>query len=151
MTARLILLGAFALSVYGTGQVWLVRLSSYPLWQYVGDAEFRAYHKAWWRSIWGVILGPAALLFLGALLMLRWTPPEIPTWSSWLGIGLQIALLVGTVLWWAPLIARLERPTGGADPVRFQLLLRTHWLRVGLVTAYSVLLAWMMFKTLRPD
>jgi hypothetical protein len=99
----------------------------------------------------GVVLGPAVLTFLGALLMLRWSTPETPAWSIWLGAGLQIALVIGTALWWAPLMARLEGPAGGPDPSRFELLLKTHWLRVGLVTAYSALLAWMMFRNLRLD
>jgi hypothetical protein len=151
MNARWLLLGVFALSLYGTGQVWLVQLSSYPLWRYVGDAQFPTYHQAWWRSIWGVVLAPAVLAFLGAFLMLRWRTPEIPAWSTWLGAGLQLALLIGTVLWWAPLMAHLAGPTGGPDPSRFDLLLRTHWLRVGLVTAYSALLGWMLLWNLRPD
>lgn len=49
-----LLMAACALSFYGVGQVWLVQLSSYPLWTYVGEREFHAYHRAWWRSIWGV-------------------------------------------------------------------------------------------------
>jgi hypothetical protein len=48
-------------------------------------------------------------------------------------------------------MARLQGPTGGPDPARSELLLNTHWLRVGLITAYSVLLAWMMLRNLRPD
>ena len=58
MNARWLLLIVFALSLYGTGQVWLVQLSSYPLWRYVGEAQFPTYHQAWWRSIWGVVLAP---------------------------------------------------------------------------------------------
>lgn len=149
MSARYLLLGVFALSLYGTGQVWLVQLSSYPLWRYVGEAQFTAYHQAWWRSIWGVVLGPAVLTFIGALWMLRWRVPWVPTWMEWLGLILQVALLSGTVLWWAPLMAHLENPTGGLDSGRFELLLNTHWLRVGLVTGYSMLLAWMMVRTLQ--
>ena len=67
-----LLLVTFALSCYGTGQVWLVQLSSYRLWSYVGKNEFRAYHLAWWHGIWGVILAPACLVSLGAVLMLWW-------------------------------------------------------------------------------
>jgi hypothetical protein len=128
----LLLLVVFALSVYGVGKVWLVQLSSYPLWGYVGSAQFRAYHDAWWRSIWGVALGPAVFTFIGALLMLQWRTPEVPAWLTWLGVGLQLALAIGTTLWWAPLMAHLDGATGGPDPDRFKLLLSTHWLRVGL-------------------
>ena len=64
-----LLLGTETLSVYGTGQVWLVQLSSYKLWRFVGQHEFRDYHMAWWHSIWGVVLGPASLVFIGAVLI----------------------------------------------------------------------------------
>jgi hypothetical protein len=147
MNARWLLLFVFALSLYGTGQVWLVQLSSYPLWRHVGDAQFPAYHQAWWRSIWGVVLGPAALVFAGAFLMLKWRGPEIPAWAAWAGVALQMGLALGTALWWAPLMARLSSVSG--DPARFKLLLDTHWLRVGLVSAYSALLSWMMLQSLR--
>ncbi|HUO02502.1 MAG TPA: hypothetical protein VMU31_06970 [Rhizomicrobium sp.] len=150
MNARWLLLCVFALSLYGTGQVWLVQLSSYPLWRHVGAAEFPAYHLAWWRSIWGVVLGPAALVFLGAFLMLAWRGPEIPLWAAWTGVALQLGLALGTALWWGPLMARLEGASGGPDPARFTLLLQTHWLRVALVTAYSVLLSWMMLLSMKP-
>ena len=143
-----LLLGVFTLSLYGAGQVWLVQLSSYPLWRYVGAAQFAAYHQAWWRSIWGVVLAPAALVFVGSLLMLRWRTPDAPAWAAWLGAGLQVALAAGTALWWGPLMARLERPAGGLAPERFALLLSTHWLRVGLVTAYAALVGWMMIRSL---
>ena len=46
-----LLMAACALSSYAVGQVWLVRLSAYPLWAHVGEREFHAYHGAWWRSI----------------------------------------------------------------------------------------------------
>jgi len=146
MNANVLLLGVLTLSLFGAGQVWLVQISSYPLWRYVGETQFPAYHRAWWRSIQVVVLGPALLTLVGALLMLRWRPPEAPLWWAWAGAGLQIAVAVGTALWWAPLMARLEGPGGGPDPQRFRLLLNSHWLRVGLITAHSALLASMALR-----
>ncbi|HLW91251.1 MAG TPA: hypothetical protein VKS78_08130 [Roseiarcus sp.] len=135
------------LSVYSVGQVWLVQLSSYRLWAFVGAGEFRAYHAAWWRSIWGVVLAPAALVTIGALLML-WRPsPGVPSWAIWLGVVLQAALVAGTAIWWGPLMARLEAPSGMLMD-RYQLLMTTHWLRVALVTAYALLALWMLARSL---
>ena len=142
-----LLLGTCALSLYGVGQVWLVQLSSYRLWAYVGPKEFRAYHAAWWRGIWGVILAPAALLILGSALML-WRPaPGVPVWAPWLGFALQIALLLGTAIWWGPLMARLEAPEGGLLQQRYRLLMATHWLRVALVSAYAALALFMLAES----
>ena len=141
------LLAACALSFYGVGQVWLVQLSAYQLWSFVGDREFHAYHSAWWRSIWGVVLAPAALLIVAAPLMLWWRAPGVPAWAAWLGLALQAALLLGTALWWGPLMARLETPGGGLSPERYQLLIWTHWIRVGIVSAYGILVLWMLAQS----
>jgi hypothetical protein len=113
----------------------------------VGPREFHAYHLAWWHSIWGVILGPAVLVFVGALLMLWWRVPGVPTWAVWAGLALQLSLVLGTALWWGPLMARLELPNGELAVERFHLLMRTHWLRVAIVTAYGALTLWMVARS----
>jgi len=142
-----LLLIVCALSCYGAGQIWLVQLSSYPLWAYVGENEFRAYHAAWWRGIWGVILAPATLLTAAAIAMLWLRAPGVPRWATWLGCALQAALVLGTATWWGPLMARLEKPDGGLSPERYRLLMSTHWLRVAIVTAYCVLALWMFIQS----
>lgn len=142
-----LLLVTQGLSLYGVGQVWLVQLSSYRLWPYVGSRELRVYHLMWWHSIWGVVLAPALLVFTGAVLMLWWRATGVPPWSTWMGFGLQLALLLGTALWWAPLMRRMEAPGGGLAVERYQLLMATHWLRVGIITAYGILVSWMLAKS----
>jgi len=73
IASHFLLLGACALGLFGAGKVWLVQLSSYPLWTYVGEQEFRAYHLAWWHSIWGVILAPASSYLRGVDVMVACT------------------------------------------------------------------------------
>ncbi len=146
-TASTLLLATCALALYSVGQVWLVQLSSYRLWAFVGPREFSAYHMAWWHSIWGVVLAPAALVFLGAVLMLWWHPPGVPLWAVWAGLGLQIALAAGTAAWWGPLMARLEDASGALLHDRYALLMETHWLRVAIVTAYGLLTLWMLARS----
>ena len=145
-----LLLATCALSLYGVGNIWPVQLSSYRLWRYVGPREFHAYHLAWWHSIWGVILAPAVLVFFGSLLMLWWRVPGVPRWAAWAGFALQVALVLGTALWWGPLMARLEQPNGELAAERFHLLMRTHWLRVAIVTAYGTLTLWMVARSAWP-
>jgi hypothetical protein len=145
-----LLLGTCALSLYGLGQVWLVQLSSYPLWAYVGEKEFHRYHAVWWRSLWGVVLAPAALVIAGAALMVRWRAPGVPAAETWFGLALQLALLLGTALWWGPLMARLEAPGGGLLKDRYRLLMATHWIRVGIVSIYAALVVAMLAQSARP-
>jgi hypothetical protein len=145
-TNQWLLLLAVGLGLYAVGNVWPVQVSSYPLWAYVGDREFHAYHLAWWHSIWGVILAPASLLVVVSILMLFWRPAGVPGWAVWAGFGLQVALVAGTAAWWGPLMARLSTPGGGMVRELFPLLLATHWLRVAIVTAYGALATWMLVK-----
>jgi len=48
------------LAVAGVGQVWLVQLSSYRLWAFVGPHDIAVYHEQWWHSIWFVVIAPAS-------------------------------------------------------------------------------------------
>ncbi len=133
-----------ALAAYSVGQVWLVQMSSYRLFAYVGAADFHRYHRAWWRSIWGVVLGPGGLVLLGSLLMLHWSPPAARGWALWLGAGLQVVLYASTAAWFGPLMARLATPGDGMSARRYRLLMRTHWVHVAIVTAYGLLVWWML-------
>jgi len=142
-----LLLASCGLGLYAVGQVWLVQLATYPPWVHVGEREFHAYHAAWWHSIWGVILAPAGLLMVCAALMMWWRAPGVPAWATWLGGALQAALLLGTVLWWGPVMARLETCSGGLSREHYKLLIRTHWIRVGIVSAYGILGLWMLAES----
>jgi hypothetical protein len=144
-----LLLSTAALSFYGTGNIWLVQLSSYRLWRYVGPREFWTYHLAWWHSIWGVIFVPAGLVFVGSVLMLWLRPPGVPGWAVWLGFGLQVLLYTLTAVWWGPLMARLATREAGLLLPLYNKLMLNHWLRVAIVTAYGLLAFWMLAQTLR--
>ncbi len=143
---RWLLLVNFAIAFYNVGTVWLVQLSCYPLWAVVGRREFDAYHEAWWHSIWGVILGPAFFGFIGAWAMLWWLPPRVSARAAWLGVALQVVVYLLTAVWWGPLMARLVEVVdhSGTPTPLFRLLMSTHWLRVALITAYGLLMFWMV-------
>jgi hypothetical protein len=139
---RWLLLVNFAIAFYNVGTIWLVQTTCYPLWAFVGPAEFQAYHEAWWHSIWGVILEPGGVGFTGAVAMLWWRPPRVSLRAVWVGVLLQVAVYLLTAVWWAPLMARLAQAVdpSGVQTADFRLLLSTHWLRVALFTAYGLLM-----------
>ncbi len=147
---QILLLAVCALGVYGVGNVWLVQVSSYKLWAFVGPGELEAYHAAWWHSIWGVVLFPATLVVIGSVLMLWWPPPHVPAWAPWAGLALQAALVAGTALYWGPLMARLTSPATGLSVALYRQLMLTHWLRVAIVTAYGGLILWMLARSAWP-
>ncbi len=44
-------------------------------------------------------------------------------------------------------MARLEGPNGALLLERYQLLLTSHWLRVAIITAYALLVFWMLAQS----
>jgi hypothetical protein len=157
-----VLLLTLALSMMSAGQIWLVQLSSYPLWNYVGPHEFHSYHIAWWHSIWGPIFVPAGLGLFGTISLFWFRPGAVPRRIVWTAISILFVAYVLTYAWWAPLMALI-----GASPAEFkdvfkwaplldslgmrnktpgqlyQLLMVTHWLRVALFSAYAIVIFWM--------
>lgn len=155
----LLVLLNLAFAFIGVGQIWLVQLSSYPLWNYVGPKEFRNYHLAWWHSIWLPVFVPAALSIICTVMMLWYRLPQVPRSLVWTAIILLIVTYGTTYIWWAPLMALIS-----ATPQEFvaifhwapfisgfgwenkshhqlyALLLSTHWWRVALLTGYGITL-----------
>jgi hypothetical protein len=100
MTARLLPLATVALGWYDVGIIWLVQVS-YRLWAFVGPAEFRAYHDAFWLGWQGVkpVVFPAAFLTtVGAVALLWMHPPGTPVWAH--RVALQAVMwLLSALLW----------------------------------------------------
>jgi len=142
-----LLLITSALALYAVGNVWLVQLVCYRLWAQVGQREAFNYHIAWWHSIWGVLFGPSAIVVLGAVALLWMHPSNVNGKLSWLGLSLLALTSVGTAAWWAPLMARLVAPDGGMLLRDYHLLMRTHWIRVALITATGITYCYMLIKS----
>jgi hypothetical protein len=147
---RLLLLLTSALAFYGLGNIWLVQLVCYRLWPAIGRAEAYGYHIAWWHSIWGVIFIPAGAVLLGAIIMLRVRPEGVSRRASRAGLALQAVVYVLTAAWFGPLMARLATPEGGLSLPLYHLLMDTHWVRLGLFSAYAVVCCSMLAASARP-
>jgi hypothetical protein len=144
---RRLLLVTSALSLYGLGNVWLVQVACYRLWQYVGRREAYAYHNAWWHSIWGVLFIPAGIVFLGSFALLRLRPIGVTRRAARIGLTFQLLTYGLTAVWWGPLMARLVTSDAGLSLRLYHLLMTTHWLRVGLVTAYAAACCSMLVRS----
>lgn len=145
--ARTLLFVNCALGLYAVGNIWLVQLVSYQLWPHVGKQDAYAYHIAWWHSIWGVLFAPAGVVLLGSLAMLRIRPEGISLRTGRVAFALQALIYIVTGIWFAPLMARLATPVGGLSVHLYHLLMTTHWVRVGLFTAYGAMCCYMLVKS----
>jgi len=91
-----------------------------------------------------VVFLPGVIATVVSVVMLRFTPPLVPSWASWTGVALQLAIQVVTVVWLLPLDRHLVTSAGGLDLPAYRSLLLTNWLRIGLTTAYALLTYWMI-------
>lgn len=142
----LVLAITLALSFYNVGVIWLMQMHVYPLFGLVGEDEWTGYHTMHWHRIWGVVFVPAGLTLLGAVLLVFFRPEGAPGWSLWLGLGVQVALYALTAVVWAPMQVRLGKD-GAFHPEVHEELLRTHWLRVALITLHAALVMWAALAT----
>lgn len=128
-----LLILTLVLAWYHVGFVWLVQVVAWPLFAYVGPNEFNTYHQAWWRGIRYILFVPSALTFIGAILLLHWTPSGVTHSILWIALAQYILTYVLTAVWWGPQQARLTR----TDTPQFSLVIETHWVRTALVTGYA--------------
>ncbi len=145
--AKWILLVTLASGFYCVGAAGLAQLN-WELWVHVGRTEFEVYHLAWWHGIWWAIFPVAAVALLGSFAELKWRPIEVPAWSAWLGVIIQVVTYVLTALWWGPGQAQLTQThmeNGSIDPHYYRLV-TTNWLRVALITFFGILQLWMVAR-----
>jgi hypothetical protein len=146
VTARWLLLATVALGWYDVGIIWLVHVS-YRLWSLVGPAEFSAYHAAFWsgwRGVQPVVFPAAFLTTVGSVALLWIHPPATPAWALRTGVALQVAMwLLSALLWgrWHLQLGQVWRGDGTLNPT-YERILQTHWLRVGIVTAFAIVELW---------
>jgi len=138
-----LLLINLAASFYSVGAAWLAQLN-WNLWQYVGQADFTAYHVAWWHGIWWAIFPVAGLSLLGICFQLKWRPPYVRIGVLWFALILQVIVYAGTALYWGPqngMLEAIHSPGGGLNPLYIQLA-ASNWIRVALLTLSGLLEAW---------
>jgi hypothetical protein len=131
-----ILVLTVALAWYHVGFVWLVQVVAWPLFAYVGPAEFDAYHQAWWRGIRYILFIPSGLAFFGGLALLFAHPSGVPEWLVAIAFAMYVLTYVLTAVWFGPQQAGLTDPRSQ----RLELVNKTHWIRTLLVTGNALCL-----------
>jgi hypothetical protein len=96
---------------------------------------------------WGRDLCSCRPRVLGFYLDVLVPPAGVPRWAVWLGFCLQVLLYALTAVYWGPLMARLSTPESGLSLPLYHTLMQTHWLRVAIVTAYGLLVFWMLTRS----
>lgn len=141
-----VLVFAAFFAFWRAGDIWSFQVVLFPLWRLVPKDHFRAYHDEHFRRIKGVIFVPMGLSALSAILLWFFPPPYAPRGLLLTALGLQAALFL-SLIYWIPLQLRLERE--GNRPELVRKLVVTHWTRVANITAFAIVILWLVWVRLR--
>ncbi|WP_334172466.1 hypothetical protein [Sinomonas sp.] len=134
-----LLVVALLLGGYSAGTVWAHEVDIFRSWPLVGK-RFRAVQEAHWRRLPYWVFVPVGLgLVVSAVLV--WVHPDgSPVWGIWGSLGCQVLSVALTGGFWGRWQAALAKDPAGARSRYLALILRTHWVRTGLVTANALAL-----------
>lgn len=130
-----------ACSLYMTGLIFFVQFVHYPLFELVGQQQFRAYAAAHTRRT-GWVTAPVMCLELFASAWLAFHPPDgLPLHLLWAAASFTVLLWTSTFFLQIPAHNQLAK---GFSPAPWRKLLQTNWLRTTLWSLRSALLIFLM-------
>lgn len=154
-----LVLANLALSFYNVAIIWTMQLDVFYSWRYIPSDLFGQAQGQHFLRLFITVFPQALLTTILAGLLLKLRPKAIMRWPLRLAFGLQLLLwLLTAILWgrWQGQIATL--PPGASAPMLgpanhrlYQTLLNTHWLRVGMITVYALIAAWLAKRTFLPS
>jgi hypothetical protein len=131
-----------AVTLVLVGLILTVQLVHYPLFARVGAPGFAAYEAEHSSRITWLVLP----LMFSELALASWlafaTPPALPRWSAWLGLGLVVLIWLSTFFVQVPQHAILGR---GWDARAHAVLVATNWIRTVAWIARGGLGVWWLF------
>jgi hypothetical protein len=134
-----------ALAFYLVGCIWAHEVDIFRNWRVLDPGNFRRVQATHWRKLPYWVFAPLALAFAGSVALVWIHPPGSPAWAIWGNLACQLASHLLTAVMWGPWQARLSRDEAGGRSVYLDRILRTHWIRTLLITAYGgILLGWVI-------
>lgn len=132
-----LLLTNLAASLFMTGLIWFVQVVHYPLFDRAGESGFTEY-EAWHTRLTTFVVGPPMLLESATsfLLVVQNPFPAAAFWL-WIGLSLQAAIWLSTLLLQVPCHQKLA--SGFNAEVHHRLVL-SNWIRTALWTLRSGIL-----------
>lgn len=131
-----------AVTLVLVGLILTVQLVHYPLFARVGAPGFAAYEAEHSARITALVLP----LMFSELALASWmaftTPPGLPRWSAWVGLGLVASIWLSTFCLQVPQHAILGR---GWDARAHAALVATNWIRTVAWVARGGLGVWWLF------
>lgn len=138
-----ILLVNFVSTLFMTGLIWFVQIVHYPLFNKVGEAEFRRYQN-WHQKLTTLVVGPPMLAeAFSSVGLLYYPPPGISI--NWIlaGVALIFVIWGSTAFLQVPCHGKL---LDGFEVAPYRRLVVTNWLRTIAWTTRAGLVTWMVLN-----
>jgi hypothetical protein len=143
MSPTTFLLVNLALAFYLVGCIWAHEVDIFRNWRVLDPENFARLQAMHWRKLPYWVFAPLAAAFAGSVALVGYHPVNSPPWAIWGNLACQLASHVLTAVLWGPWQGKLARDGTGGRSVYLVRILKTHWIRTLLVTAYgAILLAW---------
>ncbi len=136
-----LLLTVLLATAFMAGLSWFISVVHYPLFAWVGEAEWTAYHAAHTARTGYVVIAPMIVELAGSGLVVLDRPAGVGVTSAVAGLVLAALAWLVTFSLSVPDHGRLSR---GFDPAVGRRLVRGHHLRTVLWSAHAVLLCTMV-------
>ena len=142
-----LLLVALAATLFSTGVIWFMQVLEYPLFAFVGEDAFPAFHEQHNRRLPGVVFLPMLVAFASSVGLLFVRPAAVPGWLALLGVLLVAIVLVSSFTLLIP--RHMQLSEGGYSLSLIQELVRFNWLRTVAWSLHALVLLTMLVRTLR--
>ena len=129
-----------SLAFYNVGTIWAHEIDIFRSWKLVDAESFHTVQRAHWYKLPYWIFVPIGFALIGGVLLIWYHPANTPSFAIYGALIAQMLALLLTALLWGRWQARLaEDPLGPRSPY-LNRILRTHWIRTLLISAYAVFL-----------
>jgi len=125
-----------AATLFMVGLIWTIQVVHYPLFAEVGSDTFPAFESAHQSRIAALIAFPWAVETITALMLVIWRPDGVSTPLAIAGLAVAIALVVLTVVVFAPIHGDLS---DGFIASAHDRLVSLNWIRTALWSLHGLI------------
>ena len=140
MSSAVFLLLNLALAFYNFGTVWAHEVDIFRSWKLIDAKNFHEIQRVHWRKLPYWIFTPIGLALIGGSVLIWYPPASSPLWTIGGALVCQVLSIVLTAILWGRWQAKLALDARGAQSPYRILILKTHWIRTSLISAYATLL-----------
>lgn len=149
MTKEIFLILNLALAFYNVGTIWAHEVDIFRTWKLLDPETFLKVQTAHWRKLPYWVFIPVVLSLAGGIALLWYHPAAAQLWQIWLALSFQLLSHLLTALFWGRWQAKLSRDKSGGASRYLKKILNTHWIRTLLISAYGLMLLWMVVENSR--